>query len=132
MATIDLRRSEAEFFFKSLFEHADIAVLTKNKRNNQPIIASADLAVRAAIAEERLALPLGNVWWQPLWIRRFFVERGCFVANISSGEQLACANWLDRFGDGNAVHVNWIADFEIANCKFVFGRNVRNEQVGIP
>jgi hypothetical protein len=56
---------------------------------------------------------------------QIFVEGGRFVANISSGEQLACANWLDRFGDGNAVHVNWIADFEIVNCKFVFGRNVK-------
>src|ERR1700693_4657007 len=42
---VDLRGSEAELLFESLFQHLDVPVFTEHQRNHQPVVSGAHLSV---------------------------------------------------------------------------------------
>jgi len=131
LAAIDLRSGEAEFLFEGLLEHADIAVFAEDQRNDQPVIARADLAVGAMVATKSGAGPVRNIGRSPVVYFGFFVEGGGIVANIASGEGMAFGDRLDCFADENPVHEDGIAGGEIANGEFVLGGDRRAECEGL-
>src|SRR5437016_1055444 len=72
---LNLRRSEAKFFFKSLLQIQNIAVLAKNQRNNQPVISGSKLSIAASIAEKFALLPSRHVGRRPVIFQLLFGVR---------------------------------------------------------
>src|SRR5205823_13173770 len=63
---VTLRASKAEFFLQCALQNGEIPVFAKDERKNDPVIASADLAVGAAIAKKRPGRPAGDVRRSPI------------------------------------------------------------------
>src|SRR5881296_2643570 len=71
-----------------------VPVLTEYERNNQPIIARANLAIATVITEEFALAPAGNVWSGPIVGLRFVVERSRCMTDIARRQQLSLVNCL--------------------------------------
>ena len=131
LAAIDLRESEAEFFLEGLFQDGEVAVFAEDERNDQPMIAGADLSIAAVIAEEAAILPFGNVRCMPLGASGAGVEIGGRVTNVARRKEIAAMNRLGGGADEKTVHANFVARLHVASEKFVFRRNVGKECVGL-
>src|SRR6185437_16603771 len=49
LLAINGRRGKSQFLFERLLQDINVAVLTENQRNNQPVISRADLSIRAVV-----------------------------------------------------------------------------------
>src|SRR5689334_22224686 len=104
LLAIDLRGSISKLLFKCLFQDRDIAVLTKYERHDQPVIASADLAVGTVIAEKCLAAPTGYIRRSPGERCGFALNNGRQMAHVAGCDQFALADRLNCASYGNAIH----------------------------
>src|SRR5215831_4709064 len=123
LATVNLRRSKTQFFFERLLEYADVAVFAEYQRDNEPVVARADLAVGAAVTAEFLACPTRDVGRSPAEFFRLFMEGGGVVANIACRQQIAFPDWFNGFANHYTVHQDRIARGEIANGELVLRGN---------
>jgi len=113
----------AQFLFKGLAQRIDVPVLTKDQRNHQPVVASADLAILARVPEECASFPASYVRSGPGGVDGLGVKSGGVMHHIHGGEQAAACNGLVGAAHGHAIHCDLRAGGKVPHCELVLGRN---------
>ncbi len=131
VAAINLRKRESEFFLEGLLEDREITVLAEDERDDEPVVAGANLSIRAVVAKKGALTPRRNVGRRPTGGFRTGMEVGGGVANVASGEKVSLADGLGGGADEKTVHADFVAGVNILREEFVFGGNVREEGVGL-
>jgi len=99
LAAVELRRGETQFFFERLLQNLYVLVLTKNQRNNEPVISCANLAVGPAISHKRLAIPRRHIGWHPVEFARLLVKGRSLVVEVTGRQKFSGRNWLNGPGE---------------------------------
>src|SRR3989442_576611 len=104
MTPVNWRSHKSQLFLECVLENLQVPVLTEYERNNQPIIARANLAIATVITEEFALAPAGNIWSGPIVGLRFVVERRRCMTDSDRRQQFSLANRLRGSADQNTVH----------------------------
>jgi hypothetical protein len=99
LAAVELWRSETQLFFERLLQNLYVLVLTKNQRNNEPVISCANLAVGPAISHKRLAIPRRHIGWHPVEFARLLVKGRSLVVEVTGRQKFSGRNWLNGPGE---------------------------------
>src|SRR6266704_2859814 len=99
LPTIGLGRAETQLLLKRLLQHTDVSVLTKDERNDQPIVPGGNLAVGPVVSEKRAFFPARNVWRFPTVLDRLFKEVSSLVPGVTRSQPFSLADGFDSFAD---------------------------------
>src|SRR5258708_6461456 len=84
LLSIDLGRSEAQFFLKCLLHHRNVPVFAENQRDDEPIVPRADLTIIPDVSKKCPLTPARDIGRLPTIRFRLFVEGGSLMMRISS------------------------------------------------
>src|SRR5258706_11542365 len=117
---INIGFAKTECVFKSLLDHSNIPVFTKDERYHKPIVSNAYLAVGAMIAHESFVFPTGNVGCVPIGDPGLFCKRGGRMPHIMYCDDAAGRDRLGCLAYDNAIHPDHVAFADVRFCHFMF------------
>jgi hypothetical protein len=116
-------RQVAQWLQQRVPHDFDVPVFTKNQGDDEPVVASAHLAVGAVVAVESPVFEPGNVWHGPVRPALADVVLLRIVCDIFAADARTCGDGPHRPPDAHTVHGDFVAFGEIALGELVLGRD---------
>ena len=121
-----------QLFFEGLAQRFNIAVFAKDQRDNQPVIARTDLAIRTMVTIKSARRPTRNVGRSPCVIAHLGTKTGGVMLHIACAEQAAARDRLADQPDNSAIHDDLVSDGKITDGKFLLGGYLGGRHILLP